>query len=65
MDDYGIAAAATTMSETRTAEAVQLSVLKKAMEIGADGTMALVEAATQATPPVNPPHLGNNVDVFA
>jgi hypothetical protein len=65
MDTLAIAALATEMSQARTANAVQLSVLKKAMDIGAEGAMQLVQAAVQATQSVNPPHLGNSVDTFA
>lgn len=61
MDDYGIAATATALSQAKTAEAIQTTVLKKAMDIEAEGAMALVQAAQT----VNPPNLGNNVDVFA
>ena len=43
---------------------MQLAVLKKAIDIEAQGAMQLVQAAVQATP-TNPPNLGNSVDVFA
>jgi hypothetical protein len=64
MDTLAIASLATDMSQARTANAVQLSVLKKAMDIGAEGALQLVQAAAQATGAVNPPHLGNSVDTF-
>lgn len=65
MDDFGITATATALSQAKTAEAVQTAVLKKAMEIGAEGAMALIQAATQTAQAVNPPNLGNNIDLFA
>ena len=64
MDTIGIAALASDMSRTRIQGAVQLAVLKKAMDIEAQGAMQLVAAAVQAMPS-NPPNLGNQVDVFA
>lgn len=70
MDSTGIAALATSMSQTQIADSVQTAVLKKAMEIGAQGALQLIDAATQAVPQVtpaavNPPNLGNVVDVHA
>ena len=64
MDTIGIAALASDMSQTRIQGAVQLAVLKKAMDIEAQGAMQLLEAAVQAMPS-NPLNLGNQVDVFA
>ena len=64
MDTIGIAALASDMSQTRIQGAVQLAVLKKAMDIEAQGAMQLVEAAVQAMPS-NPPNLGKGVDTFA
>lgn len=68
MDTSAIASLASDMSQAKTANAVQLAVLKKAMAIEAQGAMQLVQAAAQATQTVqtnNPPHLGNSVDTFA
>jgi hypothetical protein len=64
MDTASIAAVATDMSQARTEGAVQLAVLKKAMDIQAQGAMQLIQAAAQVIPN-NPPNLGNQVDVFA
>ena len=60
MDVSAIASLATEMSQNQTAQAVQIAVLKKAMDIEAQSAMQLLEAV-----PSNPPHLGNNVDLFA
>lgn len=65
MDTVSIAALASDLSQTRVQGAVQLAVLRKAMDIEAQGAMQLVQAAVQAAPPTNPPNLGNGVDVFA
>jgi hypothetical protein len=62
MDTSSITALATQMATTTTQQAAQIAVLKKAMELQGQGAIQLVMAATQAS---NPPHLGNNVDVFA
>ncbi|MBU3696549.1 YjfB family protein [Dechloromonas sp.] len=60
MDVSAIASLATEMSQNQTAQAVQIAVLKKAMDIEAQSAMQLLQAV-----PSNPPHLGNNVDLFA
>ncbi len=67
MDVSSIAAVATEMSQVRTAEAVQLTVLKKAMDIEAQGAMQLVAAAASVVSASNknPPHLGQHIDTFA
>jgi hypothetical protein len=69
MDVSTISAIATQMSQERTASAVQIAVLKKAMDIEAQGAMQLIQAAVQASAmgamPANPPHLGNQVNTFA
>ena len=64
MDTVSLAAMASDISQTRLQGAVQLAVLKKAIDIEAQGAMQLVQAAVEATPK-NPPNLGNAVDVFA
>ena len=64
MDTVSLAAMASDISQTRLQGAVQLAVLKKAIDIEAQGAMQLVQAAVEATPN-NPPNLGNAVDVFA
>lgn len=64
MDVSTIASAATEMAQANTAQAVQLAVLKKAMDVEAQGAMQLVQAAAQVIPR-NPPNLGNQVDTFA
>jgi hypothetical protein len=64
MDVTGIAAMSTSMAQAETAEAVQLAVLKKALDIEGQGALQLIQAATQVNYS-NPPNLGNGVDVFA
>ena len=65
MDTSAIAALATEMSQVRTADAVQIAVLKKAIDIGASGALQLLQALPAPTPVNNPPHLGNSVNTFA
>lgn len=60
MDVSTIASVATGMSQAQTAQAVQLAVLKKAMDMEAQSALQLLQAL-----PANPPHLGNNIDIFA
>ena len=64
MDVTAIAAVATDLAQARTAEAVQVALLKKALEIQAQGAMQLIQAATQVMSG-NPPNLGNQVDTVA
>lgn len=61
MDVTNIAAEASQMTAARQGDAVQMAVLKKALDVQAQGAMALINAL----PAVNPPHLGNRVDVRA
>lgn len=64
MDTSAIASLATDMSQARVADAVQIAVLKKAMDIGASSALQLLEALPAPTPVSNPAHLGNSVDTF-
>lgn len=68
MDVTGITALATQMSQTRQVSDAQISVLKKAMDIEAQGAMQLIQTASQTAPSASynsPSHLGNNVNTFA
>ncbi|MBI4742697.1 MAG: YjfB family protein [Betaproteobacteria bacterium] len=58
-----VARAASELSQARTGEAVAVAVLKKAMDIQAQGVAQLIGALPQ--PANTPPHLGNNVNTFA
>ena len=62
MDVSSIASTATAMSQAKTANDVQMAVLKKAMDIGTSSAEQLI-AAIPAPP--NPAHLGNSVDTYA
>lgn len=64
MDTSGIAALATSLNQSRTAEVVQFSVLKKAMDMSAQNGLQLIQVASQVVPN-NPPHLGNRIDTMA
>jgi hypothetical protein len=62
MDVTAIAAAATTMAQVETASAVQLAVLRKALDIEGQGALQLVQAVVQPQYN-NPALLGNAIDV--
>ncbi|MCB1941528.1 MAG: YjfB family protein [Candidatus Accumulibacter sp.] len=64
MDVPAIAAMATEISQSRTADAVQTAVLKKALDIQSQNALQLVEAAANVVRS-NPPHLGSRIDSFA
>ncbi|MDP2152941.1 MAG: YjfB family protein [Methylotenera sp.] len=64
MNISGIATAASNLAQYKTATDVQLTVFKKAVDISAQNSLQLIEAATQSLPN-NPPNLGNSIDTFA
>lgn len=64
MDIPEITSLATSLSQARTADAIQMSVMKKAMDINAQGSLQLIQAASNAAPR-NPAHLGNRIDTYA
>lgn len=66
MDVTSIAATATAMTTLNQTNQVQLSVLKKAMQIEQQGAMALIAALPQPVQATNlPDHLGQNVNTTA
>jgi hypothetical protein len=62
MDVTGIAAATTT-TQTDIAAAVQMGVLKQALEVQGQSALLLVQSVSQVVYN-NPPNLGNNIDVI-
>lgn len=64
MDISAITSQATSMSQAATTQAIQIAVLKKAIDIDAQGALQLIEAASNVISS-NPPNLGNNIDTFA
>ncbi|MRR50814.1 MAG: putative motility protein [Rhodocyclaceae bacterium] len=66
MDVSSIASLATQMSAQNNAVAMQVAVLKLAMNAEAQGAAQLVQMAAESMAATNnPPNLGNSVDVFA
>jgi hypothetical protein len=63
MDISSIANLATQLSQQRTAQAVDVSVLKKALAIQQSAALTLIESVTPASS--LPSHLGQNVNVVA
>lgn len=63
MDVSSIASLATEMSQAKTASAVGVAVLKKAIDINAQNSLQLLQALPQISN--NPANLGNKVDAFA
>lgn len=65
MDITSIASVGTAMEQNRTAQAVSVSVLKKALDTQSSAALALLEALP-TVPSVNlPPHLGQNINTKA
>lgn len=66
MDIAAIASAATALSDMRTAEAISTTVLRKALDLQAQGAAQLIQAAMQSLATYNnPPHLGQRIDTHA
>lgn len=61
MDVSSIASLVTTMANQSTRDAINIAVLKKALEIQASGAATLINALEQQAAG-NPPHLGNTID---
>jgi hypothetical protein len=64
MDVGSIASVASALALARTADAVQMAVHKKAIDIEQQLAMQLIQAVAQSAPG-NPPNLGNHVDIYA
>ncbi len=62
MDISGVASVASAASAAQTGDAVRISVLKEAIVNQAQGAIALLAAIPL---PSNPPHMGQNIDVYA
>lgn len=52
------------LSQANTGDAVAIAVLKKALDIQAQGALQLLQALPQPAAS-NPPNLGNSVDTFS
>ena len=63
MDIAGIAAVASQISQQRTAQAVDVAVMKKAMDLQQNTVSTLIASVTPAS--ALPPHLGQNVNTVA
>lgn len=63
MDITSMTGLSAVLSQTRTADAAGIAVLKKAMDIQAQTAVQLLQSLPQAAS--NPPNLGNNIDVKA
>ncbi len=61
MDVSAIASAATTLSQIQLASQIEVTLLRKALDLQGAGVLQLL----QTLPTVNPAHLGNHVDTFA
>lgn len=64
MDIASIGSAVSAASQAKIGDAVAVTVLKKAMDIQAEGAMQLLAALPQPTTN-SPAHLGNSVNTFA
>lgn len=65
MEVSTIARVGTEMVQTRTAQAVSVAVLKKALDAQSSAAIALLEALPAVQAPNLPPHLGQNINTKA
>jgi hypothetical protein len=65
MDTNSIASLATSMASTATSQAIGIAVQKKAMDIEANGALALLQAIPPAPTANLPAHLGQNINTTA
>jgi hypothetical protein len=64
MDIAGIAADSTVSSRAQLLDAVQMAVLRKALDLEGQSALQLVQSAAQIVFN-NPPNLGNSIDTYA
>ena len=64
MDISSVSSITTAASQAQTGEAVSIAVLRKAIDLQAQGALQLIDALPQPTTN-NPPHLGQGVNTFA
>lgn len=64
MDISGTSALVTGVNQADTANAVQLTVQKKAIDVNAQSALQLIQAASNIIPS-NPSHLGTQIDAYA
>jgi Putative motility protein len=65
MDVSNIANLATTLANTGTAQAIAVTIQRKAMDIEASSASALLAALPPVEKPNLPPHLGQHIDTTA
>lgn len=66
MDVTDIASTATAISNASTNQAIGIAVLKKAIDLSAEGALALIEAIPDNSSTQNlPAHLGQNINTTA
>lgn len=65
MEISAMASLATEMKAAQTAQAVDVAVLKKALDIQQQTAAQLIQAIPQPNPSTNLPNIGQSVDVFA
>ena len=66
MDVTGITNVATAMADASTNQAISIAVLKKAIDLNAEGFLALIEAIPDNSSAQNlPAHLGKNINTTA
>lgn len=52
-------------SQAQALQAAQMAMLKKSMDIQAQGVLPLINSLGATSPAANPPHLGNKIDTHA
>ncbi len=65
MDVSAIAGMATGFEQAKTAQAISVTVLKKALDVQSTSALALLQALPPVTPVNLPSHLGQNINTIA
>ena len=65
MDISSVNSIATAASQAQTGDAVSITVLKKAIDLQAQGALQLIESLPQLPATNSPSHLGQGVNTFA
>jgi hypothetical protein len=63
-DVLSIASAYTYMQQTQLQSQIQTQVLRNAMDTQSQIMQELLQGVSAAAAPVNPPYLGNNIDMY-
>lgn len=65
MELSSVASAVSNANAAQAAAMASVLLLKKTLDLQSETAIGMIQAIPQVTPPSNPPHLGNSIDVMA